>query len=120
MQIFTLGVTFILIDSIYLSLSKNYFLKQVFVVQRGPLIMRIVPTALCYFALIFGLWYFIIREKKSWKEAFLLGLVIYSVYETTNYAIFKNWKFETVIMDSLWGGVLFSLVTKFIYFIEKM
>ena len=29
---------------------------------------------------------------------------------TTNKAIITNWKWETVILDTIWGGVLFSLV----------
>jgi uncharacterized membrane protein len=42
------------------------------------------------------------------NEAFLLGIVIYGVYETTNYALFKNWSILTVFMDTLWGGILFA------------
>ena len=41
----------------------------------------------------------------------LLGLLVYGVYDTTNYAIFNKWDFKTVVMDTLWGGVLFSLTT---------
>ena len=29
--------------------------------------------------------------------------------ELTNMAILKNWDWFTVIIDSLWGGILFSL-----------
>ena len=40
-----------------------------------------------------------------------MGILIYGVYETTNYALFKNWSIFTVILDTLWGGTLFALVT---------
>jgi uncharacterized membrane protein len=65
--------------------------------------------------LIFGLYFFILREKKTPLEAFIFGIVVYGVYETTTYALLKNWKITTVITDTLWGGVLFYLTTFFTY-----
>ena len=56
-----------------------------------------------------GLNYFIIKPKRSISDAFLLGLVIYGTYETTNWAIFTKWSIQTVIIDTLWGGTLFAL-----------
>jgi uncharacterized membrane protein len=117
-NILIVSILFVLTDSIYLFSSKTYFQKQVFSVQRSDIQLRIVPTILCYVALIFGLWYFILREKKSWKQAFLLGIVIYAVYETTNYATLKDWKPKTVVMDTLWGGILFAIVTKMVYLLN--
>ena len=58
---------------------------------------------------------FIIKDKKPIYDAFLLGFSIYAVYETTTAAIFKDWNSWLVIMDSLWGGILFSLITIIIY-----
>ncbi len=55
-----------------------------------------------------GLNYFIIKPKRSISDAFLLGLVIYGVYETTNWAIFNKWSVKSVIIDTLWGGILFA------------
>jgi uncharacterized membrane protein len=68
-------------------------------------------AALCYVFLIVGINYFIIKPRKSVSDACLLGLVIYGVYETTNYALFKNWSITTVIIDTLWGGALFAITT---------
>jgi len=66
---------------------------------------------LCYIFLVIGLNYFILEKKKSIWDAFLLGLVIYGVYETTNYAIFDKWQTMMVVIDTLWGGILFALTT---------
>jgi uncharacterized membrane protein len=66
---------------------------------------------LCYIFLIFGLNYFIIKSKRNAYDAFLLGILIYGVFETTNYALFKKWSIFTVILDTLWGGTLFAIVT---------
>jgi uncharacterized membrane protein len=90
---------------------KGYFEKQVQDVQGSPLKINFLGAALCYLFLIIGINYFIIKPKKSVQDAFLLGLVIYGVYETTNYAIFKNWSILTLFIDTLWGASLFALTT---------
>jgi uncharacterized membrane protein len=88
-------------------------------VQGSPVVFDIYAAILCYIALIFGIYYFIIREKKSILEAFLLGFIIYAVYETTTLAILKNWTYKTAIIDTLWGGVLFALTTFIVYALAK-
>jgi uncharacterized membrane protein len=110
-------VVFIALDSIYLTSMKQFFDNQVKSIQGSAIQMNLLAAVLCYISLVFGVYYFIIREKKSLFEAFLLGLVIYTVYEFTNWALFKNWKLTTVIMDSLWGAILFTLTTAIVYFI---
>lgn len=108
------AIIFILLDSIYLRYMKNYFLNQISRVQNGkPGNIRFLGAGLTYLFLIFGLFYFIILPKRSVKDAFLFGLVIYGVYETTNYAIFRDWSILTVLIDTLWGGVLFALTSYF-------
>ena len=61
--------------------------------------------------MIFGLNYFIIRKNESITDAFVLGILVYGVFETTNGAIFKTWNVKTSLIDTLWGGFLFATVT---------
>ena len=105
------AITMVVIDSAYLSLMKGYFMNQVKNVQGTPLKINFLAAAICYIFLILGLNYFIIKPRRSVQDAFLLGLVIYGVYETTNWALFKNWSVFTVILDTLWGGALFAATT---------
>ena len=105
------AIIFISLDFIYLQSIKNYFQKQVQSVQGSAMQVNYLGAALCYVFLIVGINYFIIKPNRSVTDAFLLGLVIYGVYETTNYALFKNWSVITVIIDTLWGGILFALTT---------
>lgn len=109
------AITMTIIDSVYLILNRSMFETQVFDVQHKKLSITIASAVACYIFLVFGLYYFILREKKSVFDAFLLGLVIYGVYETTNYAIFNDWKLSTVIIDTLWGGILLALTTYITY-----
>jgi uncharacterized membrane protein len=105
------AIVFISIDFIYLNLMKGYFIKQIQRVQNVQPKMNFLGAALCYIFLIIGINYFIIKPNKSVSDAFLLGIVIYGVYETTNYALFDNWSIFTVIIDTLWGGLLFASTT---------
>jgi uncharacterized membrane protein len=112
------AIILVSLDYIYLGLIKDYFGKQVQSVQGSPLQINYLGALLCYIFLIIGLNYFIIKPKRSVQDAFLLGLIIYSVFETTNLALFKNWSIFTVLIDSLWGGILFALTTYIVRFIR--
>ena len=59
--------------------------------------------------------YFILKQRRSVMDAFILGIVIYGVYETTTYALLKKWSIQTVMIDTLWGGILFGLTTYLTY-----
>ena len=118
-QLFTIAIVMLTLDFIYISANKNTFEIQVADVQRVSLQMRPVGAILSYIALIFGLYYFIIKPHRPIFDALLLGLVIYAVYEGTTYALLKKWKWNIVIMDTLWGGILFALTTFITYKIDK-
>lgn len=111
------AVVMLLLDFLYLTLFKSFFGGIVKRVQGGtPLNFRLVGAILCYVFLIFGLNYFILQDKsgrRPWTDAFLLGLVIYGVYETTSYTLFQDWPWSAVVLDTLWGGSLFALTTVF-------
>jgi len=70
---------------------------------------------MAYISLCTLLCYFIIRPHRPVGEAFLLGALVYGVFEFTNKAIFKKWEYMTVALDTLWGGILFGLVTHATY-----
>jgi uncharacterized membrane protein len=105
------AIIFITTDFVYLNVIKDYFLNQIKLVQGSEPKVNFLGVALCYIFLIAGINYFIIKPRKSVNDAFLLGIVIYGVYETTNYALLKNWSIFTVFIDTLWGGLLFAFTT---------
>ncbi len=113
--ILILGLVFVLIDAIYLNLVSPYFNTVVRRVQGSPIQLDWIATILCYILLVGGLYWFVIRERRSWKEAAFLGLVVYGVYETTTKALLKNWDWFTVLLDTTWGMVLFSISTIITY-----
>lgn len=108
-QLVLSGVIMLLLDSIYLSTFSNFFNNVVEKVQGMKIQLNLSGAILCYLFLIFGINYFILDQKKSLTDAFILGLVIYGVYETTSFTLLKNWSLNAVLLDTLWGGILFTL-----------
>ena len=104
-----------LLDSVYLRQTGMYYNAIVTSIQGSEIHARYVSAFFCYVLLAFGLYYFILRENRPAYEAFILGVVIYGVFETTIYTIFKKWRMGAVILDTVWGGVLFYLTTLFVY-----
>lgn len=103
------SICMLLLDIIYLSLSKNFFNNLVNSIQGSNIKIKPIGIVFVYLLLIFVYNYFIIERNGSVLDAFLLGLSIYGVYDLTNYSIFNKWNIQAVIMDTLWGGILFSL-----------
>ena len=107
-----IAVIMVVLDASYIFLVSGTFKSLVKDVQGGrKLELDLVAVFICYLTLVVALWYFIIREKRSVWEAALLGWAIYAVYETTNKATLKDWRWSVVVMDTLWGGVLFAGTT---------
>lgn len=109
------GVIFVGLDAIYLSAMKGFFEMQIIAVQRSALQFRLFGAIMCYLLLVGGLYYFILRTRRPIVDAFLLGILIYGVYESTTYALLKEWKLQTLVMDTLWGGILMTLTTFLVY-----
>ena len=105
------AVIFTMLDGIVLYLLRNFFGNQVKAVQGTGITIDPLAAALCYLSLVAGLFYFVIMPRKSPAYAFLLGLAVYSVYELTNKAILKRWRWSTAAVDTLWGGTLYALTT---------
>jgi uncharacterized membrane protein len=104
----------LLLDSIYLTtIGYNLFSKMIKKITKENLQFNLLGL-ISYLFLSFGLYYFIIKDKKSIYDSFILGLIIYGVYDFTNIGIFKNYDLFTAICDMLWGGILFSL-TNYIF-----
>jgi len=109
------AIVFVVLDGFYLNLTKNYFNKQVKSIQGSEIKANFVAVGITYIFLIYGLNYFIIQKNRPIKDAALLGLIIYGVYEFTNLSIFTNWSILSTVIDSVWGAIVFGLTTGIVY-----
>ena len=117
--LFTIVVMLVL-DGVYLGLTNNFFNRMVEKVQGSPITFKMSGAIPCYILLVLGLNYFIIQKNKSLLDAFLLGILVYGVYETTNYTILNQWSKTAVILDTFWGGLLFALTTGIVYRLRQI
>ena len=63
-------------------------------------------------------WYVFIYKKISKTnmlemvtKAFILGFTTYGIFDFTNLALFKDYTLKTALIDTIWGGILYKLVT---------
>ena len=106
------AVILLSLDFIYLSATSGFFQSMIQSIQCGKKMeIRIIGAVLTYICLVALLNVFIFNDNRSVKDAFLMGICVYGVYETTNYAILDKWLKTSVVIDTLWGGILFAGTT---------
>jgi len=108
----TAGGVMLLFDGVYLSMTKDAYAQAISAVQKSPMQVRMLGAAVCYPLLALAYDQFIAKPNRSVTDAFLLGLIIYGVYNSTNYATLSDWSGELALQDTLWGGVVFGLTAK--------
>jgi len=117
-KILAILVGLLVFDGIYLQFIYGMFSKMVQKIQGSSMTVRPESAVVCYLALTGLLYYFIVREGRPATDAAILGLGTYAVYETTSYAVMKNWDPLVAVVDTVWGGALFYLVTSMVYWFK--
>ena len=98
------GVIILVVDIPWLLFNRDRSARMILNIQGSALSMRWIPALLVYPALAI-----LILQANSLKQAALIGLSTYAVYDLTNYAILKNYPLDFAIMDIIWGSILFSI-----------
>ena len=61
-----------------------------------------------------------VQLPNNYKEAvvygILVGLVIYGVFNATNYAINKDWSLKLTLLDTMWGMIVCGIASSSVYF----
>ena len=116
---------FFIIDLLWLGvLAKDIYQKYM-----GHL-MRATPNwpvaVVFYLLFVVGLVIFVINpaiEKNSWTYALfygaMFGFFTYMTFDLTSMAVLKDWPWEIVIIDIMWGIVLSGSVSLISYLIVK-
>jgi uncharacterized membrane protein len=137
-DLIVVAVIVLALDAVFLTLTKDFFARQVMLVQGTAMKVNIPSAAVCYLLIVLGLYYFVLRHiivpnatsaaasiqtmrlSDGIKAAFFLGILVYGVYETTTLAILKNWSPTTALIDTTWGGTLFALSAYIFYKYKTM
>jgi len=87
-------------------------------IQKTSIAVRLIPTILSYATIILPIVLFSLprlskdsRLEDSLVYGGLLGVMMYGMFSFTNYALLDRWTLRVLLLDTLWGGVLYTVVT---------
>jgi uncharacterized membrane protein len=109
-------LTYVSLDMLWLGLAAKAFYKD----QLGTLARRAGETlapswpavATVYVLAVIGLALFVLPKAADapvWQTAAwgaLFGLIVYGVYDLTNYGILAGWTFRLTLVDMAWGMIV--------------
>ena len=107
-KLFLPFIVMLLLDFVYLSSTGWFFSNMIKKIQGTPIKLNIPGLIITYLVIFICYYYFIIKKNGSIFDAFMLGFTTYGIYEMTNFTIINKWNWKAVILDTLWGGILFG------------
>ena len=107
------------IDLVWIQwIMKEKYTELIPRVQGTQMVVRYFPALISYFTIILPVVLFSIpnvspqrRFTDSLFYGGILGMCMYGMFSFTNYALIKNWTLEVVALDTIWGGILYTIVT---------
>jgi len=90
------------VDMIYLLTGGIFFGHMVERIQGRSVDIRFLAAIPVYIASAY-----LLLQTKSYMEAGLYGLCVITVYDMTNYSIFRDYDLKIALMDMTWGAILF-------------
>lgn len=108
----------LIIDYIYLKfIAGKPFLKMVKKIQKKEAKVHYMSALFVYLLLVIAMYNYVIYNP-SYYNAFMLGSIIYGVFDFTNLALFKNYDLMIGVQDTIWGGLLFTS-SKYMFELSK-
>jgi uncharacterized membrane protein len=113
---------FVAIDAVWIkSMQGVYTHYLAYHVQPTIPASKLIIGLFVWFLLVVGLWFFVVPYcTKPLLPALavgaLYGLVVYGVYEGTNFLMLRDWPLTIVLIDTAWGVALNTILTAFLWF----
>jgi uncharacterized membrane protein len=97
-------------DGVWLTVRAAYH-RQVFAAIQGqPLQIRMSAAIAVYALMVFAVWFFAVKPATDWYDAAgrgaAIGLVMYGLYDLTNYATLTRYPLHFTLTDLAWGTFL--------------
>ena len=121
LKVLVLSVIFFLVlDALFIGALMKDWQSLLLRVQGEKMEVRLASAVGAYVVMVLAWVYFVYRPylvhkniSTAVRTGAMLGFVIYGVFELTNFAIIKKWNMKFVLMDTIWGSLLYGLVTYF-------
>ena len=117
-------ITFIIVDAPYLYTNADLYKNRTLAISGKDYTKRYYSAVVVYLALALGIYVLVLPRIRSsssvsWKDRLqdsimyggAFGLASYATFDFTMHFMFEKWDLGVSIMDSVWGGVLCSIVT---------
>jgi uncharacterized membrane protein len=114
-------VTFLVltIDFIWIKLVMlDQYNSLIYNVQNKSLSVRFIPTILSYITIILPIILFVIPKLTQRRRVLdslvyggIMGFLMYGMFSFTNYALIQDWSLTVVLLDTIWGAILYSIVS---------
>lgn len=119
---FAVLVFIIAMDFIFLNLiMKGFYDKQL---ASFPRTLRLWSGLIAWALIALGAVVLVVPRVQALPSAVLygalFGLVLYGVYDFSNYAILKNYTLAMTLVDWAWGTFLCTLTSVFVFFIKVL
>jgi uncharacterized membrane protein len=121
--LFFLVLIFIIaMDFIFLNLlMKGFYDKQL---SSFPRTLRLWSGLMAWTLIALGAVVLVLPRAQVLPSAVLygalFGLVLYGVYDFSNYAILKNYTLAMTLVDWAWGTFLCTLTSVFAFFVKTL
>jgi len=118
-ELIMLTFLMVAIDLIWLQqLSQGIYQKVIKKINNTEESFLRIEGTVAWIVMALGILYYVMpkitpesSQQEIFTEGMYLGLLVYGVYNTTNYAFIKEWTLQISITDTIWGGIYFGLVS---------
>jgi len=122
-KIFCIMLMFIFFDALWFSYSFTAIYIPLIRDIQGyistNMMSKIIGGLFAWFLMAVGIVFFVLPLSNSLRESifygFLFGLILYGVYNGTNYFLFEKYTKRVFIADLLWGIIVCSIVSGISY-----
>ena len=114
MNVYYVVIIYLLVDIIWVTTMNSIVYHTEFSrIQGKPLQLNRVYGLLAYMVLVVALLFICDPLSKTytrykWSAFSLVGFCIYSIFNFTNAAVFTDYSFKLVFIDTLWGTLCFT------------
>lgn len=123
-------VALIIVDALWINgIMRGFYrlhLAPFVTIVDGAMVIRYLPALLVWVLMVAGQFLFVMPQAQEMSIVYQFlfgcayGLVVYGVYDLTNYAAMPQWSLQLTIVDLLWGMVVNGFLSLFMNMLKQV